>query len=187
MDLYDIDTHVAARAAVRITFGPAKGMTGILLGYNQQYDTVRVGFLDENGAYSGEKTTQARTSVELIDDTPVPAPCQSPTSISGTPASAAFTDARTIVTATGETFATERKAYWSYNGEYYQVSRRTLKNGDLRIRIVAGKHHIPGAQLGSRAEEYRDLPAAEAETLWVHVLKAYDNQYRHVLGLPLHV
>lgn len=44
---------------------------GMAMGYNAAYDTVHVGFVDEAGKYSGEKTTVSRNSVWLADDCPV--------------------------------------------------------------------------------------------------------------------
>lgn len=68
MNFTDVDTAVANRAPVRITerSGHAVGMTGILLGYNDCYDNCKVGFVDSEGAYTGEYTTVSRSAVELL-------------------------------------------------------------------------------------------------------------------------
>lgn len=63
-----IDTAVAQRATVEINdrSGHAVGMTGIIMGYSDSYDTVKVGFVDESGAYNGEHTRVKRTAVDLL-------------------------------------------------------------------------------------------------------------------------
>lgn len=92
------------------------------------------------------------------------------------------TDARTIVTATAETSATAGRAYWSTGGQYVRIERRRLTSGLVRIRITGGKHYIPGAQQAVEVTEYRDLPAAEADELFVKVVTAYDARY--IAALP---
>lgn len=70
MNLTDIDTAVANRSAVRITerSGHAVGMTGILMGYHDSYDTCKVGFVDADGKYTGEHTTVSRSAVDLLPE-----------------------------------------------------------------------------------------------------------------------
>lgn len=72
--LTDIDTAVAQRAAVKISdrSGHAAGTTGILMGYHAGYDNVKVGFVDESGEYTGDFTTVARASVDLVVTPDVP-------------------------------------------------------------------------------------------------------------------
>lgn len=87
------------------------------------------------------------------------------------------TDARTIVTATAETSASASAAYWGTGGQYVRIERRRLSSGLVRIRITAGKSYIPGAQQAYEVSEVRDAAAAEADALFVKVLKAYDARY----------
>ena len=67
MDIITAETAVHHRSVVRIkdTSVFAAGRTGIALGYHDSYDTIKVGFVDESGMYTGEFTTVARSMVEL--------------------------------------------------------------------------------------------------------------------------
>ena len=53
-----IDTAIKTREIVTIgpRAGHAVGLKGIALGYSGQYDTVKIGFVDEAGNYTGEFT-----------------------------------------------------------------------------------------------------------------------------------
>lgn len=68
MELTQIDQAVRTRAAVRIskTHGWAAGRTGIAMGYTTSYDSIKVGFLGEDGKYSGDFTKVPRSAVELV-------------------------------------------------------------------------------------------------------------------------
>ncbi|MFI8830576.1 hypothetical protein ACIGPN_06060 [Streptomyces afghaniensis] len=70
MRIAEIDNLIADRGLIKISErnGWAQGVTGIALGYNAAYDTVRVGFIDAEGNYIGEKTTVARSMVESADE-----------------------------------------------------------------------------------------------------------------------
>lgn len=71
ISISQIDTAVADRAPVKISERNAwaPGIKGILLGYRDLYDNVKVGFVDESGQYTGEFTTVSRSMVELIAET----------------------------------------------------------------------------------------------------------------------
>lgn len=73
MDISQTDQAVTTRAAVRISQnnGWAKGTNGIALGYNTYYDTIKVGFTDDNGQYTGEYTKVSRKHVDLANETDV--------------------------------------------------------------------------------------------------------------------
>lgn len=75
MELRDIKAAVKARASVRITeeAGHAPGLVGILMGYRDWSDMVKVGLVDEAGEHTGEFATVARTSIELLPPAPAPA------------------------------------------------------------------------------------------------------------------
>ncbi|MFJ8676832.1 hypothetical protein [Streptomyces sp. NPDC093589] len=67
MDTNQIDKAVSTRARVRISerLGWAAGMEGIAMGYRATYDSIKVGFVDTDGDYTGEYTTVPRKSVEM--------------------------------------------------------------------------------------------------------------------------
>lgn len=92
------------------------------------------------------------------------------------------TDARTIVTATAETSATAGRAYWSTGGQSVKITRRRLTSGLVRITITAARLYVPGAQQAAERVEYRDLPAGEADAMFVKVVTAYDARY--IAALP---
>jgi hypothetical protein len=62
---------IPTRQAVRITerSGHAKGMTGIVMGYNPAYHTFKIGFVDDAGKYNGDCTTVSAIAVEIIETT----------------------------------------------------------------------------------------------------------------------
>lgn len=66
--MWDLSSAIVNRSTVRITdySGHAVGLTGILLGYNAMYDSVKVGFVDQAGEYTGEYTKVSRKAVEPI-------------------------------------------------------------------------------------------------------------------------
>lgn len=68
----EIGNAVTTRARVRITEGNGhhKGVTGIALGYNAQYDSIKVGFIDANGNYTGDYTVVSVQHVEVIESAP---------------------------------------------------------------------------------------------------------------------
>ncbi|MFC1420779.1 hypothetical protein [Streptacidiphilus cavernicola] len=68
----EIGTAVTTRALVRITEGNGhhKGVAGIALGYNAQYDSIKVGFIDASGNYTGDYTTVAVQHVEVVESAP---------------------------------------------------------------------------------------------------------------------
>jgi hypothetical protein len=70
MDFTAVDTAVYTRATVRVkdTNGWAAGRTGIAMGYNASYDTVKIGFVDVDGMYTGDSTRVPRTMVELVTE-----------------------------------------------------------------------------------------------------------------------
>lgn len=62
-----LTTAIDNREIVRIVnAGPRTGLVGIALGYNAQYDTVKVGFVDEAGEYTGEYTKAGCSQIEFI-------------------------------------------------------------------------------------------------------------------------
>lgn len=65
-----IDNAIRNRSLVRITerSGHGKGLVGIALGYNAQYDSVKVGFVDDQGNYTGEYTKVGRSCVEILGE-----------------------------------------------------------------------------------------------------------------------
>lgn len=70
-----IDTAIKNREIVRIgdRAGHAVGEVGIALGYNAQYDSVKIGFVDDAGNYTGESTKIKANHVEFIDPVAVKA------------------------------------------------------------------------------------------------------------------
>lgn len=70
MDASQINKAVTTRAHVRISErnGWAAGVEGIALGFRNLYGTIKVGFVDANGDYTGEYTTVSYESVELVDE-----------------------------------------------------------------------------------------------------------------------
>lgn len=66
----EMTAAIRTRSAVRITnrSGHAKGMTGIAMGYNPSYHSVKVGFLNADGSYSGEYTKIGFDCIEIIAD-----------------------------------------------------------------------------------------------------------------------
>lgn len=64
-----IDNAIRNRETVAIGSGAghAVGMRGIALGYNVQYDTVKVGFVNESGEYTGEYTKVGAAHIEFIE------------------------------------------------------------------------------------------------------------------------
>lgn len=74
MDITTVENLVNTRGQIKISErnGWAAGTVGIALGYNAQYDTVRVGFVDAEGVYTGEKTTVSRSMVEEVPEAPLP-------------------------------------------------------------------------------------------------------------------
>ncbi|MFE2640234.1 hypothetical protein ACFXKF_36725 [Streptomyces scopuliridis] len=68
MKIEQIHEAVSTRAGVRISErnGWAAGVEGIAMGYRDNYDSLKVGFVDAEGKYTGEYTTVPRESVELI-------------------------------------------------------------------------------------------------------------------------
>ncbi|WP_332758309.1 hypothetical protein [Streptomyces sp. MT206] len=74
MEHEQVFAAVVNRAPVRIVrLEWARGLEGIAMGYNDLYDTIRVGFVDGEGRYAGEKTTAPRSHVELIKASEAPA------------------------------------------------------------------------------------------------------------------
>jgi hypothetical protein len=70
MNMAQIDQAVSTRARIRISKrnGWAAGLEGIAMGYRAAYDSIKVGFLDADGNYSGEYTTVPRTMLELVEE-----------------------------------------------------------------------------------------------------------------------
>lgn len=70
MEIRQIDDAVTIRARVRVSerSGFHKGAEGIVLGFRPLYGTLKVGFTDDSGEYTGECTTVAFEHVDLIDD-----------------------------------------------------------------------------------------------------------------------
>ena len=64
-----IDQAVSTRALVRIsaTHGWAPGVTGIAMGFRPAYGSIKIGFVDSKGAYTGEFTVVSHKSVELVE------------------------------------------------------------------------------------------------------------------------
>jgi hypothetical protein len=64
-----IDQAISTRALVRIsdTHGWAPGVTGIAMGFRPNYGTIKIGFVDGNGKYTGEFTVVSYKSVELVE------------------------------------------------------------------------------------------------------------------------
>ncbi len=71
MDSMDqINEAIRNRSAVRISDrnGYHKGLTGIALGYRAAYGSIKVGFVDADGQYTGEFTMVAAKHVELVTE-----------------------------------------------------------------------------------------------------------------------
>lgn len=70
MDIAEAGQAVITRSKIRVNsnHGWAAGRVGIALGYNAQYNSVKVGFLDESGEYSGDYTRVPVGSVDLITE-----------------------------------------------------------------------------------------------------------------------
>jgi hypothetical protein len=70
MNVAQIDQAVSTRARIRISErnGWAAGVEGIAMGYSSSYDSIKVGFLDADGNYTGEYTTVPRTMLELAEE-----------------------------------------------------------------------------------------------------------------------
>lgn len=66
-----IDTAITNREIVKIgaRAGHAQGLKGIALGYNANYDTVKVGFVNESGEYTGEYTKVGAAHIEFVAET----------------------------------------------------------------------------------------------------------------------
>lgn len=64
-----IDQAVSTRARVRISkdHGWAPGVEGIAMGYRPNYGTIKIGFADTDGKYTGEFTVVSSKSVELVE------------------------------------------------------------------------------------------------------------------------
>lgn len=75
MDLTQVSKAVADQARVRISERNDyhKGVEGIAVGFSPTYGNIKVGFLDENGEYSGDYTAVRYEHVELIDEAPIEA------------------------------------------------------------------------------------------------------------------
>jgi hypothetical protein len=73
MNVAQIDQAVSTRARIRISErnGWAAGVEGIAMGYSSSYDSIKVGFLDSDGNYTGEYTTVPRTMLELAEEVTV--------------------------------------------------------------------------------------------------------------------
>lgn len=73
MNVAQIDQAVSTRARIRISErnGWAAGAEGIAMGYCASYDSIKVGFLDSDGTYTGEYTTVPRTMLELVEEATV--------------------------------------------------------------------------------------------------------------------
>lgn len=67
-----IDTAITNRARVQIspTHGWAAGTIGIAMGYNNAYGTIKVGFIDADGKYTGDYTKVSYKDVSLVPETP---------------------------------------------------------------------------------------------------------------------
>jgi len=63
-----IHTAIRDRSAVRVSerHGWAAGLTGIAMGYGWLYDSVKVGFVDDAGRYTGEFTRVPSRAVEVL-------------------------------------------------------------------------------------------------------------------------
>jgi hypothetical protein len=70
MDASQIAKAVSTRARVRISErnGWAAGVEGIALGFRNLYGSIKVGFVDANGDYTGEYTVVSHESVELVEE-----------------------------------------------------------------------------------------------------------------------
>ncbi|MET8571801.1 hypothetical protein [Streptomyces sp. NPDC004783] len=70
MNMAQIDQAVSTQARIRISKnnGWAAGVEGIAMGYRASYDSIKVGFLDADGNYTGEYTTVPRTMLELVEE-----------------------------------------------------------------------------------------------------------------------
>jgi hypothetical protein len=66
-----IDYAVTTRARVQIspTNGWAAGTIGIAMGYNNAYGTIKVGFIDADGQYTGDYTKVSYKDVSLVTET----------------------------------------------------------------------------------------------------------------------
>lgn len=71
MNIAEAGQAVITRSKIRVNsnHGWAAGRVGIALGYNAQYSSVKVGFLDESGEYSGDYTRVPVGSVDLLTET----------------------------------------------------------------------------------------------------------------------
>jgi hypothetical protein len=70
MNIAHIEQAVTTRARVRISKnnGWAASGEGIAMGYSASYDSIKVGFLDTDGNYTGDYTTVPRTMLELAEE-----------------------------------------------------------------------------------------------------------------------
>lgn len=86
-------------------------------------------------------------------------------------------NATDIVTLTAETNATANRAVWSFRGHTVTISRRRLSSGNVRIRIEIQRPHVASAQMGHMWQDFRDLPADEANDLFVEQLRKWNGFY----------
>lgn len=67
MDSKTLDQLISTRGRIKISHrnGWAAGVTGIALGFNTLYGNVKIGFIDDNGDYTGEYTKVSLSMVEV--------------------------------------------------------------------------------------------------------------------------
>lgn len=70
----DINTPLRTRIRISDDNGWAAGIECIYLGYNAQYDSVKVGFVDADGNYTGDHTRVPRSAASVVDTAPASAP-----------------------------------------------------------------------------------------------------------------
>lgn len=74
----NIKTPLRTMIKVSDTHGWAAGKVGLYLGYNAQYDTVKVGFVNEAGEYTGEFTKVPRSAASVVETKPTRKPAKTP-------------------------------------------------------------------------------------------------------------
>jgi hypothetical protein len=77
----DIKTPLRTRIRISDGNGWAAGVEGIYMGYNANYDTVKVGFVDADGNYTGDHTRVSRSAATVVEKAPAPKvlPAKTPT------------------------------------------------------------------------------------------------------------
>lgn len=62
-----MDIRTPLRTRIKVSDGWAADVEGIYLGYNAQYDSVKVGLVDEDGNYTGDHTRVPRSTASVVE------------------------------------------------------------------------------------------------------------------------